>query len=132
VAYRYVVRAYDAAGNVVSESARVTPSGLAPLAGKTLLQPPTLRWPTAPKARYYNVQLLRGHRKVLSIWPTAAALKLHRSWAFRGHRQRLTRGHYRWYVWPGYGLRSARRYGPLIGHSSFTIRAARAGTGSAG
>jgi hypothetical protein len=28
---------------------------------------------------------------------------------------------YRWYVWPGVGPRSANRYGPVLGGSTFTV-----------
>jgi hypothetical protein len=119
--YRYVVTTHDPAGNVASAGVRATPSGLTPPDGKRLTRPPTLRWPKAANARYYNVQLWRNHRKVLSVWPRAAHVKLHRTWTYRGHRRRFTRGPYRWYVWPGEGARSAERYGGLIGRSTFTV-----------
>ena len=38
-----------------------------------------------------------------------------------GRRYRLTPGRYRWYVWPGLGARSAKRYGSVLGSSSFVI-----------
>jgi hypothetical protein len=72
------------------------------------------------KARYYNVQLVRG-TKILSAWPRHALFRVPRSWVFQGHRYRLTPGVYRWYVWPGYGRASAAKYGPALGSSSFVV-----------
>jgi hypothetical protein len=117
--YRYTVTAFDAAGNADSASLRATPSALLPRAGSRVRKSPFLRWHAIAHARYYNVQVFRGSRKVLSAWPTRPGLHLHRAWSFNGHRYKLRRGSYRWYVWPGFGSRSAHRYGALIGRSSF-------------
>jgi hypothetical protein len=122
--YRYTVSAADAAGNVASATASVTPSvkyALAPGHNARLRRPPVLRWPPVDRARYYNVQLFRGKHKVLSRWPTAHHLRLHRSWTFHGRRYRLKPGRYRWFVWPGFGARAAHRYGPMIAQQSFTF-----------
>jgi hypothetical protein len=116
------VTAYDAAGNAASVSVRTIPGALRPAQGARLSRPPLLRWPRVRGAGYYNVQLFRGRRKVLSSWPARNSLQLHRSWNFRGHRLRLTRGLYRWIVWPGFGSRSAQQYGRRIGQSSFYIK----------
>jgi hypothetical protein len=124
-AYRYTVTAYDAAGNAASTTVSATPSllyAVAPARNARLKHPPVLRWPPVTGARYYNVQLFRGKRKILSAWPTGHRLRLHRSWTFRGRVVRLKRGHYRWFVWPGFGARAARHYGPLLAHSSFSMR----------
>jgi hypothetical protein len=124
-AYRYTVSAYDAAGNVASTTVSATPSllyALAPARNARLKRPPALRWPPVTGARYYNVQLFRGKRKILSAWPAGHRLRLHRSWNFRGRHYRLKPGHYRWFVWPGFGARAARHYGPLLAQSSFTMR----------
>ena len=121
VRYTYSVTVYDAAGNPASRRVTLRPSGLDPAAGARLEEPPLLRWEKERGARYYNVQLFRGHTKLLSAWPTRTALQLRRSWTYRGRRHRLTGGHYRWYVWPGLGSRADHRYGDLIGHSSFSI-----------
>jgi hypothetical protein len=119
--YAYSVTVYDEAGNSASRTAKVRPSGLEPAPGAQLEKPPVLRWEKERGARYYNVQLFRGRTKLLSAWPTRTKLQLRRSWTYRGRRHRLTRGHYRWYVWPGLGSRADHRYGALIGHSSFSI-----------
>ena len=60
-------------------------------------------------ATYYNVQLFRNGKKVLTAWPTSTSFRLHDAWKFEGRTQRLTPGRYRWYVWPGIGLRSDGR-----------------------
>ena len=124
VSYRYTVTATDAAGNASTAGAVARPTGrlVAPLSGARLAAPPVLRWKRMKRARYYNVQLFRGSHKVLSAWPTRPRLHLRRSWRFRGHRQRLVRGRYRWYVWPGLGPRSRNRYGRLLGVREFVIR----------
>jgi hypothetical protein len=121
VRYAYSVTAFDAAGNSASMTVRVRPSVLEPAAGARLGKPPLLRWEKERRARYYNVQLFRGRTKLLSAWPTRTELQLRRSWTYHGRPHRLTRGHYRWYVWPGRGSRADHRYGALIGHSTFSI-----------
>lgn len=75
---------------------------------------PTLTWRARPKVKYYNLQLFRNGHKVLSAWPTVAHYTLKPSWRYRGHTYKLADGRYRWYVWPGYGPRSAHRYGRLL------------------
>jgi hypothetical protein len=121
VMYTYSVTVYDAAGNSASGTVRARPSALEPATGAHLRKPPLLRWGKARGAHYYNVQLFRGRTKLLSAWPTRTQLQLRRSWRYRGRRHGLSRGHYRWYVWPGLGSRVDHRYGALIGHSNFSI-----------
>jgi hypothetical protein len=123
VRYRYRVRATDAAGNASTASATASPESrlLGPRPRARMARPPVLRWKRVAHARYYNVQLFRGDRKVLSAWPRHPRLRLHRAWRFNGHSQRLRAGTYRWYVWPGYGPRARRDYGRLLGLRTFTI-----------
>jgi hypothetical protein len=106
VSYRYELVSVDAAGNRSTGTAVfATPMRellTSPPDGAKLLAPPRLAWVPTPAARYYNVQLFRGTTKI-------------------GRRQRLIPGPYRWYVWPGFGSRSARRYGRLLGTRSFEI-----------
>jgi hypothetical protein len=60
--------------------------------------------------------------KVLTRWPGHPFFHLSRRWtAADGTTERLTAGKYRWYVWPGLGKRSARRYGKLEGSSDFVV-----------
>ncbi|HEX2103402.1 MAG TPA: hypothetical protein VHF51_07100 [Solirubrobacteraceae bacterium] len=129
VRYDYKVTATDAAGNTTSAraAARTVTWLRGPRPDARVARPPLLRWQRVRGARYYNVQLFRGDRKVMSAWPTRAALRLHRSWRYGGRRQRLSPGVYTWFVWPGYGKRSERRYGRLLGTRRFAVvrRAAR-------
>ena len=126
--YTYVVRATDEAGNIASGSVNVTPGEaskerlLSPRANAKLRKPPLLRWRKVAKAHYYNVQVFRNGRKILSAWPGKPRYQLHRTWRYGGHRHRLVDGTYHWYLWAGYGKRSARHYGKLLGQRSFTVR----------
>jgi hypothetical protein len=121
--YRYELRAVDAAGNVTARRITVRPGRrlLAPAAGARLAAPPVLRWTAVRGARYYNVQLFRGGRKVLSAWPRAARLRVRPAWRFSGRTRRLRAGRYRWYVWPGIGARADERYGARLGVRRFRI-----------
>jgi hypothetical protein len=122
--YRYAIVGIDRAGNRAVARLTAVPTAaklLSPPRGARLHRPPTLLWKKARKASYYNVQLYHAGRKVLSRWPRRTRLKLHRHWDYAGRRLRLSPGRYRWYVWPGYGRRSAHRYGRLLGRSRFTV-----------
>jgi hypothetical protein len=124
--YNYDVRAVDPAGNTSERTITVVPGPrlLVPAAGAGVPDPPMLRWTPVRGAGYYNVQLFRGKRKVLSVWPARPRLQLDGSWRFAGERRRLVAGHtYRWFVWPGRGPRAANDYGPLVGTRTFTFRA---------
>ena len=94
----------------------------APAAGKTAHAGTALRWNADESASYYNVQLYFHGRKVLSAWPVGTSFKLPGSWSYTGHRYKLTRGKYRWFVWPGRGARARAQYGKLLGSSSFVVR----------
>jgi hypothetical protein len=129
--YVYAITAVDRAGNAKTRAARVVPGArlLGPRSGATLSRPPLLRWTRVRHARYYNVQLyrvVRGHaRKVMSTWPQRSRLRLERTWRYRGARRALVPGLYRWFVWPGRGAPSERRFGALIGRGTFRITGAR-------
>ena len=136
VKYRYTVTAYDEAGNGAvkglraqaletvarsSKPVRATSALRAPAAGARLAAPPVLKWSVVPRASYYNVQLFRNGKKILTVWPTRPTLRVPSAWTFAGAQLRLTPGVYRWYVWPGFGPRSANRYGKLLGTRSFVV-----------
>ena len=113
----FSVVAYDAAGNAsapVSVRAAVaaeSPFGPAPRAkvhGKV-----RLTWPLAKKAKYYNVQLFSGKKRIMVSWPSGRSLKLPSAKLKRGKT-------YTWYVWPGLGAKAKARYGKLIGKNVFT------------
>jgi hypothetical protein len=118
--YRYTVSVFDAAANKVSRTVRMTGTGklFAPAPGASVKRAPRLQWAAVRGATYYNVLLVRNGT-IFSAWPKGTSLKLPRSWLYHGKRFRLHRGVYRWYVWPGFGARSASKYGGMVGRSSF-------------
>lgn len=124
VRYRYSITVFDQAGNGTTTPASAIPtaSKLRPLSGTVVHTPPRLTWRSVRGADYYNVQLLKGGRKILSAWPHGAHLQLQLTWSYKGKHRRLVPGTYHWYVWPGFGSRSAERYGPRLGGSSFRVR----------
>jgi hypothetical protein len=118
--YGYRVVAIDRAGNRATASLLTKPTSsklLSPYKNAHVGRPPMLRWKRTRHARFYNVQLWRGGKKVLSRWPHGPGLQLHRRWGFGGKHRRLARGRYRWYVWP----HGSRRYGKRLGASSFVV-----------
>ncbi len=121
VAYRYTVTSTDPAGNVVARDVSAVASRrvLGPAKGTTITGPTTISWSEINGASYYNVQVFRGKRKVLSTWPKAPAFRLRRSWRYLGRTQRLSDGPYSVYVWPGFGPLRQQRYGRIIGVTSF-------------
>jgi hypothetical protein len=122
--YNYLLTVFDAAGNASAASGiSGVPDGssLRPFLDTEIDHPPRLSWRKVRKAGYYNVQLFRGRTKVLSIWPKKPHLRLGTKWKFNGHRYRLTKGLYRWYVWPGLGSPSKHRYGSMVGSSTFRV-----------
>jgi hypothetical protein len=148
VKYHYTVAAYDEAGNAAVKGLLVRPDGSvaksgatkptanqptankpassrpalrSPAVGARVSAPPLLAWRAVPRATYYNVQLYRNGRKILTVWPSATSVRLQRAWRFDGRTYRLTPGRYRWYVWPGFGARSATRYGKLLGSRTFVM-----------
>jgi hypothetical protein len=123
VLYRYRLVSVDPAGNrAVAQVAAKLRTLYAPAPGARAHAGGALRWSAQKGTAYYNVQLYRHGRKVLSTWPVEASFRLPRRWSYSGRVYRLTRGTYRWYVWPGRGARSQARYGPLLGSSFFTVR----------
>jgi hypothetical protein len=108
--------------HAAAKEAAATPTApLSPQAGAIMTAPPKLTWRSDKKATYYNVQVWRRGR-IFSAWPTRNSIKLTRTWTYDGRRYRLSPGRYRWYVWPGYGLRAQGNFGRLIGSSSFVVR----------
>jgi hypothetical protein len=123
--YRYLVVSVDKEGETSPGVAAVAlPKRTllkTPKDGARLRKAPMLRWVPNSEANYYNVQLFRGTKKILSIWPAKPALKLSKQWRFEKHTYKLSRGVYRWYVWPGFGARKAVDYGEMLGFSTFQI-----------
>lgn len=77
-------------------------------------QRPTLRWRARAGAAYYNVQIFRGARRVLSAWSSATRLRVPEGVLEQGRS-------YVWVVWPGSGPRGAARYGTPVGRSTFAV-----------
>jgi hypothetical protein len=125
VDYRYLVVSVDEAANASAGVAVVArPQAsllLRPQDGARVTRPPVLAWARFTRATYYNVQMYRGTRKVLTAWPVRPRLALRSSWRFQRRRERLTPGVYRWFVWPGLGAKSRARYGPLLGERTFVV-----------
>ena len=122
--YSYLVVSIDRAGNRSVGGASAVPTNLPllnPPRGARVNKPPLLIWEAVKRARYYNVQLYRGNKKVLSRWPRTTRLQLTKTWRYAGHRRRLKPGRYTWYVFPGFGERSKRNFGKLLGQSSFRV-----------
>jgi len=124
VAYRYTLTSKDAAGNSAIVSVTATPRALyTPVAGaKVGAGAVKLAWVAKPGSRFYNVQLFRGGKKILSAWPVTATLRVARRWAYAGKAYKLSPGTYHWYVWPGIGARTTSHYGSLLGGSTFVVR----------
>lgn len=137
VKYVYTITGLDDAGNKAVDSVSIVPGAklYSPARGGSVTSPPLLAWRPYPGATYYNVQLYArvgsafrqvagldvSGRKVLSAWPADARYRLKKTWKWNGKKRSLTPGHYRWYVFPGLGKRSANSYGPLIGSSDFFV-----------
>jgi HYR domain-containing protein len=123
--YRYVIIAYDHAGNrsagIAVVAAPKAPLLVRPANGAKITLPPMLLWVPSAGASYYNVQVFRGRQKINSAWPATDRLKLPATWTYARRRFRLTPGLYRWYVFPGYGARGDSRYGPVLGTSTFIV-----------
>jgi hypothetical protein len=92
-----------------------------PPGGARVSGPPLLRWRAVPRASFYNVQVYRAGRKIVTVWPRSARFGMRRTWTFRGRTLRLTPGKYTWYVWPAFGRLASPRYGKMLGQSSFRM-----------
>jgi hypothetical protein len=125
VQYRYVVTCVDDAGNDSAGVAIVLVPKKnflrAPKDGARVRKPPKLVWSINREASYYNVQVYRGKIKILSVWPKKPTRALTKRWRFEGRSYSLVPGLYTWFVWPGYGARSAVDYGDLMGSRTFRI-----------
>jgi hypothetical protein len=126
VRYRYELSVADIAGNVARKAVTAVAGQRAvlygPAAGAVVRKPPLLRWKPVAKATFYNVQLYRNGRKVLSTWPGTARLRLARTWTYAGKRYRLAPGNYTWYVWGARGTRARPVYGRVLGSSTFVVK----------
>ena len=137
VKYVYTVNGFDEAGNKASESVSIVPGAklYSPARGSVVTSLPLLAWRPVAGASYYNLQVYYGvgkalrrlasltvsGRKVMSVWPLQPRYRMKKTWRYKGKARKLAVGHYRWYVYPGIGKRTAHKYGPLIGQSDFFV-----------
>jgi hypothetical protein len=123
--YRYTLTSRDRAGNTTTAAVKAAVRALyAPGFGSRARAGALLAWAPVGGASYYNVQLFRNGKKVMTAWSSAPQLRLPAHWTFGGKQMRLEPGRYRWYVWPGIGRTAARRYGKLLGASAFVVGSA--------
>jgi hypothetical protein len=126
IEYRYSVRTVDQAGNA-SQARTVLALPKVVSLGKNAYTPrtaaqPILSWPARQGASYYHVQLFRNGKRILAAWPLKTELALRPHWRWAGRRYRLAPAQYAWFVWAGFGPRTAARY-KLLGHSKFIVPA---------
>ena len=137
VKYVYTINGFDEAGNKASDSVSIIPGAklYSPARGSSVVNPPLLAWRPVAGASYYNLQVFYGvgkalrrvasldvsGRKVMSVWPLQPRYRMKKAWKYQSKARKLAPGHYRWYVYPGIGKRTAHKYGPLIGQSDFFI-----------
>jgi hypothetical protein len=84
--------------------------------------PVLVDWTSVRKASYYNMQVWRHGRKILSVWPFRSRYRISSSWRFNGKRYFMNEGLHVVYVWPGFGPKAAARYGGLVGSTAFLRR----------
>jgi hypothetical protein len=115
LAEQELARAVPAIPPTVAELEAAFGGLVAPAAASWLpWQTPLLRWRATPGARYYNVQVFRGARRVVNAWTRAPRLRLPADALEQGRT-------YVWTVWPGAGPRRQARYGMPVGRSLFAV-----------
>ena len=78
-------------------------------------------WKPLGEASYYNVVVIREGQRVLDLFPDEPRVVLPRQWVHEGRRRTLSPGRYEWFVYPGYGERSAVRYGRLLAGGTLIV-----------
>ena len=63
-------------------------------------EPKRFAWAPVNGAVGYRLELFRGDKQVLEVRTTTPAYELPARWRHAGRNQTLTKGDYRWYVWP--------------------------------
>jgi hypothetical protein len=122
--YVYALRSVDRARNA-SPGARIEGRAsriLRPAFDSLHDSPPLIDWTFVRNAAYFNLQLWREGRKILSVWPLRSAHHLPANWRYNGRRYSLRTDRYRVYVWAGFGPKSAADYGPLLGWTAFRMK----------
>ena len=125
VRYRYEIRASDVAGNMVEKAVTADIAKAAlykPATGAAVRAPLVLAWEAVKGATFYNVQLYRNGKKVLTFWPKTPTFRVGKTWRYAGKLQRLERGRYNWYVWGARGTLAKPQYGKLLGSNTFVVK----------
>jgi hypothetical protein len=82
----------------------------------------TLHWNRVAGATYYDVVLWRDGARVVDLWPSSPTISLPTMPVNHGSRGRLAPGRYLWFVYPGFGAKSARHYGALASSGVLVIQ----------
>ncbi len=125
VEYRFVIVAYDEAGNRAAGVAVVVfaeRQNLLATGQRSDDHPPRrFAWRPVPGADYYNAQFWHNGKK-LSVWPVKPRFMLQGSWRFEGKLHKLVPGTWQVYVWPGFGNKAEANYGELHVEATFVVR----------
>jgi HYR domain len=122
--YTYSIRSVDRAKNrsLASTAHGRASKILKPQYNASVDAPVLIDWTTVRDATYFNMQVWRQGRKILSVWPLRSQFRLRSSWTYNGNRYVLGHDRYFVYVWPGYGSKVKANYGSLLGWSAFSVR----------
>ena len=124
--YRYVVASFDTAGNRSAGTvATATAEGRPPARAGGRLEAEAPR-PCCAGRRSRGRATTTSSSSAARRRSSAPGRRRRRcasqpAWRYEGKRYTLAAGTYHWYVWPGVGVRSAGRYGPLMGDRLFTL-----------
>ena len=122
--FEYRLRSVDRAQNA-SPGAKIEGRAsriLKPAFGSLHNSPPLIDWTFVRDAAFFNLQLWRDGRKILSVWPVRSAKRLPANWRYNGIRYSLRSDRYRVYVWAAFGSRPHPHYGPLLGWTEFRMK----------
>jgi LysM repeat protein len=120
----YALRSVDRARNA-SPRAKIEGRAskiLKPAFGSLHDSPPLIDWAFVRDAAFFNLQLWRDGRKILSAWPVRSAHRLPATWRYNGGRYSLRSDRYRVYVWAAFGSKPHTHYGPLLGWTEFRMK----------
>jgi len=81
-----------------------------------------LHWSAVAGATYYNLVLWRDGKRVLDLWPTSPRVVLPTTSVNRGPLARLSPGRYLWFVYPGFGAKTAQKFGALAGTGALVVQ----------
>jgi len=91
----------------------------APPIGPTAVQAPRFVWPAESGSVGYRVALYQDGQQIFERDVTRSALELPKSWTYQGRPYQLTKGAYRWVVWPLVG--PEKRLGRAIVSAQYVV-----------